>query len=136
MLGKPELADDPRFKTNKDRVAHRPALEAELRALTKDRDGESFANELMQNGVPSGAVMEVPDVMEHPHTKHRDMVWEKDGYRNVGNPVKLSRTPPAVAQQAAKVRRRHPRGAGRARLLGGRDRQAGGLGHGADRDQE
>jgi len=93
MLGKPELAADPRFKSNKDRVANRPALEAELRALTKDRDGESFANELMENGVPSGAVMEVPDVMEHPHTKHRGMVWEKDGYRNVGNPVKLSRTP-------------------------------------------
>ena len=93
MLGKPELASDPRFKTNKDRVANRPALEAEVRALTKDRDGESFANELMENGVPSGAVLEVPDVMEHPHTKHRGMVWEKDGYRNVGNPVKLSRTP-------------------------------------------
>jgi crotonobetainyl-CoA:carnitine CoA-transferase CaiB-like acyl-CoA transferase len=95
MLGKPELADDPRFKTNKDRVAHRDALEAELRALTKDRDGEPFSNELMQNGVPSGAVMEVPDVMEHPHTRHRKMVWEKDGWRNVGNPVKLTRTPPA-----------------------------------------
>ena len=93
MLGKPELSDDPRFKTNKDRVAHKTELEAELRELTKDRDGESFANELMKNGVPSGAVMEVPDVMEHPHTKHRGMVWEKDGYRNVGNPVKLSRTP-------------------------------------------
>jgi formyl-CoA transferase len=96
MLGKPELARDPRFKTNKDRLAHKPELEAELRALTKDRDGEAFANELMRNGVPSGAVMEVPDVMEHPHTRHRNMVWEKDGYRNVGNPVKLSRTPPAV----------------------------------------
>jgi formyl-CoA transferase len=93
MLGKPELADDLRFLTNKDRLAHKPELEAELRALTKDRDGESFANTLMENGVPSGAVMEVPDVMEHPHTKHRGMVWEKDGYRNVGNPVKLSRTP-------------------------------------------
>jgi formyl-CoA transferase len=96
MLGKPELADDPRFRTNKDRLAHKPELEAELRALTKDRDGEAFANELMQNGVPSGAVQEVPDVMEHPHTRHRGMVWEKDGYRNVGNPIKLSRTPAGV----------------------------------------
>ena len=102
MLGKPELADDPRFSTNKDRLAHKTEMEAELRALTKDRDGESFANELMQNGVPSGAVMEVPDVMEHPHTKHRNMVWEKDGYRNVGNPVKLSRTPPAVRSKPRK----------------------------------
>ena len=102
MLGKPELADDPRFSTNKDRLAHKTEMEAELRALTKDRDGEAFANELMQNGVPSGAVQEVPDVMEHPHTKHRNMVWEKDGYRNVGNPVKLSRTPPAVRSKPRK----------------------------------
>ena len=76
-----------------DRVANKPALEAELRELTKDRDGEPFSVELMENGVPSGAVLEVPDVMEHPHTRHRGMVWEKDGWRNVGNPVKLSRTP-------------------------------------------
>ena len=102
MLGKPEMADDPRFKTNKDRLANKAAMEAELAALTKDRDGESFANELMMNGVPSGAVQEVPDVMEHPHTRHRNMVWEKDGYRNVGNPVKLSRTPPSVRSKPRK----------------------------------
>ena len=136
MLGKPEMADDPRFKTNKDRSPTRPAMEAELRALTKDRDGECFANELMQNGVPSGAVMEVPDVMEHPHTRHRSMVWEKDGYRNVGNPVKLSRTPPSLRSKPRKfgidtraVLAEH----GYSRR---RDRQADRLRHGADRDQE
>jgi formyl-CoA transferase len=101
-LGKPELARDPRFRTNKDRVANRSALEAELRALIAYRDGESFADELMRSGVPSGAVLEVPDVMEHPHTKHRDMVWAKDGYRNVGNPVKLSRTPSALRSKPRK----------------------------------
>lgn len=102
MLGKPELAQDPRFKTNKDRVAHRLELEAELRELLKDRDADSFSIELMKGGVPSGAVLEVPDVMEHPHTRHRGMVWEKDGYRNVGNPVKLSRTPPGVRSKPKK----------------------------------
>ena len=102
MLGKPELADDPRFKTNKDRVAHRPELEAELRELLKDRDADAFSQELMKGGVPSGAVLEVPEVMEHPHTRYRGMVWEKDGYRNVGNPVKLSRTPAAVRSKPRK----------------------------------
>ena len=102
MLGKPELAQDPSFKTNKDRVAHRLELEAELRELLKDRDADSFSIELMKGGVPSGAVLEVPDVMEHPHTKHRGMVWEKDGYRNVGNPVKLSRTPAGVRSKPKK----------------------------------
>lgn len=101
-LGKPELADDPRFKTNKDRVAHRAELEAELRELLKDRDANEFSQELMQGGVPSAAVLEVSDVMEHPHTKHRGMVWEKDGWRNVGNPVKLSRTPPEVRSKPKK----------------------------------
>lgn len=93
MLGKPELASDPRFKTNKDRVAHRAELETELRTLLKDRDANTLSQELMKGGVPSAAVLDVSDVMEHPHTRHRDMVWEKDGWRNVGNPVKLSRTP-------------------------------------------
>src|SRR5205814_1202610 len=102
MLGKPEMADDPRFKTNKDRLAHKTEMEAELRALTKDRDGESFANELMMAGVPSGAVQEVPDVMEHPHTRHRNTAWEEDGYRNAGNPVKPSRTPPAIRSKPRK----------------------------------
>ncbi|HEY6983085.1 CoA transferase [Reyranella sp.] len=102
MLGKAELADDPRFKTNKDRVARRSELEAELGALLKDRDADDFSRELMTGGVPSGAVLGVPDVMEHPHTRHRRMVWEKDGYRNVGNPVKLSRTPPAARSKPKK----------------------------------
>jgi formyl-CoA transferase len=30
------------------------------------------------------------------------MVWEKDGYRNVGNPVKLSRTPAGVRSKPRK----------------------------------
>ncbi len=102
MLGKPGLAEDPRFKTNKDRVAHRLELEAELRELLKDRDADSFSVELMKGGVPSGAMLEVPDVMEHPHTRHRGMVWEKDGWRNVGNPVKLSRTPAAIRSKPRK----------------------------------
>ncbi|WIM09603.1 CoA transferase [Enhydrobacter sp.] len=102
MLGKPALADDPRFRTNKDRVAHRAELEAELRELLKDRDADAFSKELMKGGVPSGAVLDVPEVMEHPHTAHRGMVWEKDGYRNVGNPVKLSRTPAAVRSKPKK----------------------------------
>ena len=136
MLGKPELADDPRFKTNKERVAHRAELEAELRALLKDRDADEFSQELMKGGVPSAAVLEVSDVMEAPHTKHRGMVWEKDGWRNVGNPVKLSRTPPKVRTKPKKFGTDTRAVLARSRLFRGRDRQAGRLRHRAHRDQE
>ena len=96
VIGRPELADDPRFKTNKDRVANRDALTEIIRPILAEQDGEPLATKLMQSGVPAGAVLEIPDVLQHPHTKHREMVVEKDGYRGTGIPIKLSRTPGSV----------------------------------------
>jgi len=93
QLGRPDVADDPRFKTNRDRVANVMALSEILRELVSNQDGEELANRLMQAGVPAGALLTVPDVLEHPHTRHREMVVEKDGYRGTGTPIKLSRTP-------------------------------------------
>jgi crotonobetainyl-CoA:carnitine CoA-transferase CaiB-like acyl-CoA transferase len=96
IIGRPELAEDPRFKSNRDRSANRVALTAAIEAATADRDGEELAMELMRAGVPAGVVQTVPDVMRHPHTKHRNMVVAKDGYQGTGWPVKLSRTPASL----------------------------------------
>jgi crotonobetainyl-CoA:carnitine CoA-transferase CaiB-like acyl-CoA transferase len=41
-------------------------------------------------------VLDIPDLVAHPHTRHRGMVVEQDGYKGTGNPVKLSRTPASV----------------------------------------
>jgi len=46
--------------------------------------------------VPCGAVMAVSEVLGHAQTKHRDMVWEADGFRGVGIPTKMGRTPGKV----------------------------------------
>jgi len=92
-LGKPELAEDPRYLTNADRVVNRADLTAELEALLADHDGEALATRLMQIGVPAGAALTVPEVMEHPHTLHRKMHVEIDNYAGTGVPVKMSRTP-------------------------------------------
>lgn len=95
-LGRPEVADDPRFRTNKDRNANRDALTPILAALIAEHDGIELATRLMASGVPAGAVLEIPDVLQHPHTAERQMVVEKDGYRGTGIPIKFSRTPGAV----------------------------------------
>ena len=95
-LGRPELADDPRFTHNADRVANRAALNAALEALLAGRDGEELCARLLGDGLPAGPVLDVPSVMNHPHTRHRDMVVEMDGYRGTGIPIKFSRTPGAV----------------------------------------
>jgi formyl-CoA transferase len=95
-LDLPELAADPRFRTNNDRVANRPAMCEAIARRLRDEDGEAIAHRLMKAGVPAGVVQEAPDVFNHPHTQHRKMVVEAGDYRGTGLPVKLSRTPGSV----------------------------------------
>lgn len=95
-IGRPELVSDPRFRSNADRVTNRAALREELEAGLASIDGEQLAMTLLDKGVPCGPVLDVPDVFNHPHTRHRGMVAERGSYRGTGNPVKLSRTPASV----------------------------------------
>jgi formyl-CoA transferase len=92
-LGRPELAQDPRFLHNPERVANRGELNALLTEAMADRSAEDISTALLSKGAPAGAVLTIPEVMEHPHTHHREMVAEIDDYRGTGIPVKLSRTP-------------------------------------------
>ena len=118
MMGKPDLADDPRFGTNAERSVNRDALTVELVALFAETDGEAISARLAAIGVPCGAVQEIPEVCEHPHTKHREMLIEEDGYRGIGNPGKARPHAGRHAAQAAPLRPAQPRGARRARLFG------------------
>lgn len=93
VIGAEALAADPRFLTNPERNRNRPALAAALRPLLAKWDGEALAARLMEEGVPAGPVMDVPGVLSHPHTIHRGMVVEAEGFRTLGNPIRLSRTP-------------------------------------------
>src|SRR5712692_2727817 len=95
-IGRSDLPADLRFKTNGDRVNNRAALRVELETALATVDGEALTTKLLEEGGPAGPVLEVPDVVNHPHTRHRGMVVEKDGYRGTGNPIKLSRTPASV----------------------------------------
>lgn len=96
MLGKPELAADPRFRRNGDRNVNRDALRSELEVLLVGTDGHALCDALLGQGVPAGPVNTLTDVLAHPHTRHRQMVAEAGDYRGTGVPIKLSRTPGSV----------------------------------------
>lgn len=55
-LGRPGLADDPRFATNTARVAHRDELLAELSAPLAGRTADEWFEELTAAGVPCGPI--------------------------------------------------------------------------------
>ena len=93
MLGRPEMAVDPRFLRNADRLANRAAMTAELQALLAGHDGPVIADRLLRSGVPAGPVLPVDEALAAPHTEARQMVTEGEGYRGLGTPIKLSRTP-------------------------------------------
>lgn len=96
LLGMPELADDARFRSNSDRLANIGELTELLGAKTVGQAKDAFAKDLLARGVPASAVRNVGEVLRDEHVRHRQMVVEKDEYRGVGIPIKLSHTPGAV----------------------------------------
>ncbi|MCY4264472.1 MAG: CoA transferase [Gammaproteobacteria bacterium] len=92
-LGSPELANDQRFLNNSDRVNNRDALKTEIEASLKTVDGEEIAHRLAQAGLAAGPIYNTKQVVEHPHTHHRNMAIEHDWYKMAGTPIKFSRTP-------------------------------------------
>ena len=97
-----DLADDPRFSTNGDRVTNRDALTASLQPLLSDQDGEALCTRLLAKGVPAGPVRDVAEVWNSEHAQYRDMSAEFEGYRGWGLPIKFSRSP-------GRIERRPPR---------------------------
>jgi crotonobetainyl-CoA:carnitine CoA-transferase CaiB-like acyl-CoA transferase len=97
------LANDARFATNRDRVAHyadlKPVLESHLRTRPRDE----WIRVLTAAGIPCGSVRDIGEVLVDPQVAARNMIQTVDhqtlGSINVlGTPLKLSETPGAVRQ--------------------------------------
>jgi crotonobetainyl-CoA:carnitine CoA-transferase CaiB-like acyl-CoA transferase len=104
-VGRPDLADDPRFRENADRLAHQEELRQELEKAMADRTTEEHVEILLSRGVPAGPLKDYVEVLGDPHTLARDMVVELDHAaagrtRTLGIPVKLSETPGAIRTAA------------------------------------
>ena len=114
FLGLPDLPDDPRFRTNGDRVTNRDALAEILDTRLAAEDGHALCDRMLAAGLPAGPVLNIDEALAQPHTAHREMVTELDGFRALGTPIKLSRTPggtraapPAFNQHGDAVLSRH-----------------------------
>ncbi|WP_233266858.1 CaiB/BaiF CoA transferase family protein [Tomitella fengzijianii] len=99
-LGAPELADDPRFARNTDRVAHREELVGRLTGLLAADTAEGWFTRLTAVGVPCGPLNDLADAFALAERLGLDPVVEVDNprreapVRQVANPIRLSATPP------------------------------------------
>jgi formyl-CoA transferase len=114
IIGRPDLADDPRFANNGERNINRVALTLALAAAFADQDGKELSLRLIRSGVPAGPVLPVDEATAAPHTEHREMVTELGWYKGIGTPIKFSRTkggtrrpPPRFAEHAHEILTQH-----------------------------
>ena len=100
-LERPDLAGDPRFRTNPDRVANREALVALLAAHFRTAPASEWIRRIAAADVPVGPVRTVPEVLESEQVKARRMVETVmhpaiGELRLVGIPFKFSATPASI----------------------------------------
>lgn len=95
VLGAPDAATDPRFKTNADRVANRDALDAVITACTQDRTSNDVAMEILNAGLAAGPFLNLEQVFNHPQVTANEMLIDTPDYHGTGLPMTFLRTPGA-----------------------------------------
>jgi len=118
-LQAPELAQDARFATNADRMAHLDELSEELSRRFRTRPAACWLEKLEQAGLPCGPVYDMLQALGDPQTLARQMVVEVEHaaegrVKALGLPVKFSNTPgkvrtgaPLYGQHTREVLREH-----------------------------
>lgn len=105
VIERPELADDPRFRTNGDRMRNLAALTPLITERLRSRASAEWIRVFEEAGVPVGPVNKIGDMLADPQVHARAMVVEVDHPRagrmkTLGTPIKFSDTPGEVRRAA------------------------------------
>lgn len=98
VAGQPSWADDPRFASNKQRVANRAVLVPLIRQATVFKTTAQWVEQLEAVGVPCGPINELAQVFADPQVQARGLAFELPHalaglVPQVGSPIRLSETP-------------------------------------------
>ncbi|MBW3504741.1 MULTISPECIES: CaiB/BaiF CoA-transferase family protein [unclassified Pseudomonas] len=98
VAGRPELGGDPRFATNKLRVANRAELVPLIRQLTVFKTTAEWVAQLEAVGVPCGPINDLAQVFADPQVRARGLAMHLPHalaglVPQVASPIRLSETP-------------------------------------------
>jgi crotonobetainyl-CoA:carnitine CoA-transferase CaiB-like acyl-CoA transferase len=104
-IGHAPLGDDPRFRTNADRVRAREELVPQLAAVFRQRTRAEWTARLDPAGVPAAAVQDLAEAFADPQTTARGALWSLEhetlgAIRQVANPLQHMSLTPARAGAA------------------------------------
>ena len=105
QVGREDLAGDPRFQNNADRIANYDALLPIVREIIRGKPGNEWLRELRAAGVPCGRINTVAEALGDPHVIERGFIVELEHpalglIKSLATPIHLADTP--------LVYRRHP----------------------------
>jgi crotonobetainyl-CoA:carnitine CoA-transferase CaiB-like acyl-CoA transferase len=115
VLGLADMAADPRFATNQQRITHTASLLGPLTRAFLGRTTKEWQDALNAAGVPSGPLNDFGAMAEDPQIRHRNMLRNMPHPRTgtmpfVANPIRFSETPisydrapPALGDHAREV---------------------------------
>jgi CoA:oxalate CoA-transferase len=106
LIGAPELMDDPRFTTGRDRSLNRDALTEQIEARLTTRPGLEWIDALRAAGIPSGPIYTYAQAFADPQVKALDVVQRVQ--RSDGSSLPLVRGPLSVDGRPTPVRKAPP----------------------------
>lgn len=74
QAGRSDIAKDPKFATNVDRVRHQPELDAAIEAWTNSLTAEEVLVQVQKANVPNGLIYSVADIDADPQYNARGMI--------------------------------------------------------------
>jgi crotonobetainyl-CoA:carnitine CoA-transferase CaiB-like acyl-CoA transferase len=92
-IGRPEMAEDPRYATNARRVENEREIDDAISAWTGERDSAAVLEALRKAEVPNGPIYNVADMMADPHFNARGMF---ESVEVNGRPLKIPAIPPLL----------------------------------------
>ena len=98
ILGRPELADDPRYADNASRIENRAGLIDALQASLLEKTTREWLDAFAAGSVPAGPINDIGDVLSNAHARERELVRRIDNGAGesvpfVSNPVDFGDTP-------------------------------------------
>ena len=97
-VGRDDLAGDPRFASNVERIANYEALLPAVREIIRGKTSDQWLTELRAAGVPCGRINSVAEALGDPHVIERGMIVELEHpalglVKSLATPVHLADTP-------------------------------------------
>jgi formyl-CoA transferase len=92
LIGRKELATDPRFSDREDRKKRPNALKDEIESALTAKSAKEWAVLLNQCGVPAGEVLSIPEALTQPQITARGLIQRFPKTANIDREIAVVRT--------------------------------------------